>query len=74
MSKSNATFIVRVRSGGRVTIPEPIRDAMNIRDGDIVELMFLRFVKRHSENGVPSEAPEMTGRGKDQGEVVLKNG
>ena len=70
MSKSNPTFIVRVRSGGRVTIPEPVRDAMNIRDGDIVELMFLRFVKRHSENSVPSEAPEMTGRENGGREVV----
>ena len=69
MDNSKYSFIVRIRSGGRVTIPEPIREALELEDGDIVELKFLRVVKKGS---VPSEAPEMTGHKRDQ-EVVLKN-
>ena len=71
MSNSAYVFIAKMISGGRVTIPEEIRNVFGLKDGDYIELRFIRVVKKGS---VPSEAPEMTGRGSSGEEVVLKNG
>lgn len=49
MSNSKYTFIARIRSGGRVTIPEPVREALELKDGDIIELRFLRIIKKDCE-------------------------
>lgn len=37
MSMGTATFKARVQSGGRISIPEPERDALDIEEGDIVQ-------------------------------------
>lgn len=37
MSMNTATFKARVQSGGRISIPEPERDALDIEEGDIVQ-------------------------------------
>ncbi len=39
------TFIAKVISGGRVTIPEKIRELLNIKDGDIVSANMWREYK-----------------------------
>lgn len=37
LNVGTATFKARVQSGGRVSIPEPERDALDIEEGDIVQ-------------------------------------
>ncbi len=72
MSNSAYVFIAKMISGGRVTIPEEIRTVFGLKDGDYIELRFIRVVKKGS---VPVEAPEMTGReSSNKEEVVLENG
>ncbi|WIV68257.1 AbrB/MazE/SpoVT family DNA-binding domain-containing protein [Natrialbaceae archaeon AArc-T1-2] len=36
-SLGTATFKARVQSGGRISIPEPEREALDIEEGDIVQ-------------------------------------
>ena len=35
-AKNSLTATVRVFGGGRITVPEPIRDCLDLEDGDIV--------------------------------------
>ncbi|WP_306059724.1 AbrB/MazE/SpoVT family DNA-binding domain-containing protein [Natronococcus wangiae] len=48
MNMGTATFKARVQSGGRVSIPEPERDALDIEEGDIVQTIVVP-VKRNRE-------------------------
>ncbi|WP_254769351.1 AbrB/MazE/SpoVT family DNA-binding domain-containing protein [Salinilacihabitans rarus] len=48
MSVGTATFKARVQSGGRISIPEPERDALDIEEGDIVQTIVVP-VKRTRE-------------------------
>ena len=48
MNMGTATFKARVQSGGRVSIPEPERDALDIEEGDIVQTIVIP-VKRNRE-------------------------
>jgi hypothetical protein len=41
MSTSTATFKTRVQSGGRISIPDAEREALDIGDGDIVQVVVL---------------------------------
>ena len=38
-TEKNAVFKVKVRSGGRISIPEAEREALGIREGDIVQVI-----------------------------------
>jgi AbrB family looped-hinge helix DNA binding protein len=38
MPEEGTTFTAKVMKLGRVTIPEPVRDLLNIEPGDIVEM------------------------------------
>jgi AbrB family looped-hinge helix DNA binding protein len=38
MPEDGTTFTTKVMKLGRVTIPEPVRDLLNIEPGDIVEM------------------------------------
>ncbi|RQG98153.1 AbrB/MazE/SpoVT family DNA-binding domain-containing protein [Natrarchaeobius oligotrophus] len=48
MNMGTATFKARVQSGGRISIPEPERDALDIEEGDIVQTIVVP-VKRNRE-------------------------
>ena len=48
MNMGTATFKARVQSGGRVSIPGPERDALDIEEGDIVQTIVVP-VKRDRE-------------------------
>ncbi len=41
MSRSMATFKTRVQSGGRVSIPDAEREALDINEGDIVQTVVI---------------------------------
>ena len=41
MSRSMATFKTRVQSGGRVSIPDAEREALDIDEGDIVQTVVI---------------------------------
>ncbi len=47
----NRTFLARVISGGRVTIPEELRELLGIREGDMIELQILKLIKKEVING-----------------------
>lgn len=49
MNMGTATFKARVQSGGRISIPGPERDALDIEEGDIVQTIVVP-VKRHRED------------------------
>ncbi|KDE59349.1 hypothetical protein EL22_22955 [Halostagnicola sp. A56] len=49
MNMGTATFKARVQSGGRVSIPGPERDALDIEEGDIVQTIVVP-VKRDRED------------------------
>ncbi|WP_255191591.1 AbrB/MazE/SpoVT family DNA-binding domain-containing protein [Natronobeatus ordinarius] len=49
MNMGTATFKARVQSGGRISIPEPERDALDIEEGDIVQTIVVP-VKRTRED------------------------
>jgi len=38
-------FVARVISGGRVTIPETIRELLGVKDGDLVEVQIESITK-----------------------------
>ncbi|SEH15557.1 hypothetical protein SAMN04487967_2133 [Natronorubrum sediminis] len=48
MTLGTATFKARVQSGGRISVPEPERDALDIEEGDIVQTIVVP-VKRDRE-------------------------
>ncbi|ELY53065.1 MULTISPECIES: AbrB/MazE/SpoVT family DNA-binding domain-containing protein [Natronococcus] len=48
MNMGTATFKARVQSGGRISIPEPEREALDIEEGDIVQTIVVP-VKRNRE-------------------------
>ncbi|WP_254531034.1 AbrB/MazE/SpoVT family DNA-binding domain-containing protein [Natrinema gelatinilyticum] len=48
MNMGTATFKARVQSGGRVSIPGPEREALDIEEGDIVQTIVIP-VKRNRE-------------------------
>ena len=49
MNMGTATFKARVQSGGRVSIPEPEREALDIEEGDIVQTVVVP-IKRNRED------------------------
>ncbi|MCU4752899.1 AbrB/MazE/SpoVT family DNA-binding domain-containing protein [Halobacteria archaeon AArc-curdl1] len=49
MNLGTATFKARVQSGGRISIPEPERDALDIEEGDIVQTVVIP-VKRSRDD------------------------
>ncbi len=49
MNMGTATFKARVQSGGRISVPEPERDALDIEEGDIVQTIVVP-VKRNRED------------------------
>ncbi|MDG5821371.1 AbrB/MazE/SpoVT family DNA-binding domain-containing protein [Natronococcus sp. A-GB7] len=48
MNMGTATFKARVQSGGRISIPEPERETLDIEEGDIVQTIVVP-VKRNRE-------------------------
>ena len=50
MSRSMATFKTRVQSGGRISIPDTEREALDIQEGDIVQTVVVP-VKRGGDDG-----------------------
>lgn len=49
MSRSMATFKTRVQSGGRISIPDAEREALDIGEGDIVQTIVIP-IKRSESN------------------------
>ncbi|THE63750.1 hypothetical protein D8Y22_18060 [Salinadaptatus halalkaliphilus] len=49
MNMGTATFKARVQSGGRISIPGPERDALDIEEGDIVQTIVVP-VKRDRDD------------------------
>jgi len=49
MNMGTATFKARVQSGGRISIPGPEREALDIKEGDIVQTIVVP-VKRNRED------------------------
>ena len=47
--QNSYTFVGRLTSNGRVTIPEEIREVLQIQDGDLIEVRIVRVVKRRQE-------------------------
>ncbi len=43
----NAMFKTTVQSGGRISIPEAERQALNIEDGDLVQVIIVPIERRH---------------------------
>jgi hypothetical protein len=46
----NAMFKTTVQSGGRISIPEAERQALNIEDGDLVQVIVVPIERRKREN------------------------
>jgi len=42
-------FVAKVVAGGKVTIPQRIRDLLNIEDGDYVRLTVTEVVRKKAE-------------------------
>ena len=42
LHKNTAVFRARVQSGGRISIPEPDRVALNIKEGDVVKVILIK--------------------------------
>ncbi len=49
MSRSMATFKTRIQSGGRISIPDAEREALDIQEGDIVQTVVIP-IKRESDS------------------------
>jgi len=49
MNMGTATFKARVQSGGRISIPGPEREALDIEEGDIVQTIVVP-VKRNRDD------------------------
>ncbi|MFB6105648.1 MAG: AbrB/MazE/SpoVT family DNA-binding domain-containing protein [Halobacteriaceae archaeon] len=50
MSMGTATFKTRVQSGGRISIPDAEREALDIEEGDIVQAIVIPIKRNHSES------------------------
>jgi len=46
---NTATFKTRVQSGGRISIPDAEREALNIEEGDIVQTVVIPVKRNRSE-------------------------
>jgi hypothetical protein len=46
----NAMFKTTVQSGGRISIPEAERQALNIEDGDLVQVIVVPIERRRREH------------------------
>jgi hypothetical protein len=46
----NAMFKTTVQSGGRISIPEAERQALNIEDGDLVQVIIIPIERRRKES------------------------
>jgi AbrB family looped-hinge helix DNA binding protein len=65
MQNTEISFIGKISSNGRIVIPYEIREALELHDGDIIELKLLRILKRASGRVFPrrgDEGPKMTGQ------------
>ncbi len=49
MSMGTATFKARVQSGGRISIPEPEREALDIEEGDIVQTIVVPIKRTRNQ-------------------------
>ncbi|RKD97633.1 AbrB/MazE/SpoVT family DNA-binding domain-containing protein [Halopiger aswanensis] len=49
MNMGTATFKARVQSGGRISIPEPEREALDIEEGDIVQTIVVPVKRDRDE-------------------------
>jgi AbrB family looped-hinge helix DNA binding protein len=47
----NAMFKTTVQSGGRISIPEAERDALNIEEGDLVQVIIIPIQRRRKSTG-----------------------
>jgi hypothetical protein len=50
MSMGTATFKTRVQSGGRISIPDAEREALDIQEGDIVQTIVVPVKRSRSES------------------------
>jgi AbrB family looped-hinge helix DNA binding protein len=49
LSYYNAMFKTTVQSGGRISIPEAEREALNIEDGDLVQVIVVPIERRRKK-------------------------
>lgn len=49
MSMGTATFKARVQSGGRISIPDAEREALDIQEGDVVQTVVIPIKKNRGE-------------------------
>lgn len=49
MQKTEFVFVGRISSNGRVVIPCEIREILDLKDGDTIEVKITRVLKRASE-------------------------
>jgi hypothetical protein len=49
LSYYNAMFKTTVQSGGRISIPEAERQALNIEDGDLVQVIVVPIERRRKK-------------------------
>jgi hypothetical protein len=47
---NNAMFNTTVQSGGRISIPEAEREALNIDDGDLVQVIIIPIERRRTKD------------------------
>jgi AbrB family looped-hinge helix DNA binding protein len=47
---NNAMFKTIVQSGGRISIPEAERNALNIQEGDLVQVIVIPISKRKKKD------------------------
>lgn len=50
MSMGTATFKTRVQSGGRISIPDAEREALDIEEGDIVQAVVVPVKRNRSDS------------------------
>jgi len=50
MSTGTATFKARVQSGGRISIPDAEREALDIEEGDIVQTVVVPVKRNRDDN------------------------
>lgn len=50
LSYYNAMFKTTVQSGGRISIPEAERQALNIEDGDLVQVIVVPIERRRKKD------------------------
>jgi len=50
MSMGTATFKTRVQSGGRISIPDAEREALDIQEGDIVQTVVVPVKRNRSDS------------------------